>query len=443
MYHEQSKKLFLKAQDLMPGGVNSPVRAFTHFGTQPPIMKQAKGAVLTDVDDNSYIDFCMSWGSLMLGHSHPKVVEEVTKQLANGTSFGTATKQEIEFAEMLISLHPCLEMLRMVSSGTEATMSALRLARGYTKRNKIVKFNGHYHGHSDGLLVKAGSGVLTSCVMASSSGVPEAVADQTICLPFLDHDLLRQVLYKQDVAAVIFEPVNANIGVVVPSQKDMDFLREITLETGTLLIMDEVVTGFRLGLGGAAKKFNIDPDLTCLGKIIGGGFPVALYGGKKKFMNLIAPMGGVYQAGTLSGNPVAIAAGRVTLNEISQTGFYDSLEEAMKPFDTIQEHIEKNALSASLQRCGSMWTLFFGKSQVRAFEDLKDLRYDLFKEYFYFLLESGVYISPAQYEASFISGTHTKEQIAKCVDLTIEFLEKPEITTSLRASTKEDLSLAK
>ena len=443
MKSENSRQVFLKAQELMPGGVNSPVRSFSHFGTYPPIIKEASGVVLTDIDENTYLDFCMSWGALMLGHAHLSVVKAVTYQIGRGTSFGMATALEVEFAEMVIRLHPTIEMMRMVSSGTEATMTALRLARGFTKRNKIVKFNGHYHGHSDGLLVRAGSGVLTSCAMASSSGVSQAVADNTISLPFGDLEILEKTLRTQEIAAVILEPVNANIGVVVPTQEVMSFIREITEETGTLLIMDEVVTGFRLGLGGAAKKFGIDPDLTCLGKIIGGGFPAAVYGGKREIMKMIAPLGGVYQAGTLSGNPVAIAAGMATLEEISRPGFYEELERKMKPFEKIEKYLQENELAACLQRCGSMWTLFFGKSKVNAYEDLSDLRYDLFKEYFFYLLERGVYISPAQYEASFISGVHTDEQIEQCVNVSLEFLKKPEITKALTLSTREDLVLTR
>lgn len=424
MIRAKSKEIYERACRVIPGGVNSPVRSFRHLKMHPLIVESGKGARIRDVDGNSYIDFCCSWGALILGHAPDKVVEGVCEQMHKGSSFGIATEIEEKIAAKIVSLIPSIEKIRFVSSGTEAGMTAMRLARGVTERPKIVKFTGHYHGHSDSLLIQAGSGVAKINPMATSKGVnPNTIAD-TICLPFNDFDAVR-ALFKngQDIAAVILEPVTGNMGVVLPEKGFLELLREETTRNGSLLIFDEVITGFRLGLQGAQGLFGIDPDLTCLGKVIGGGFPVAAVGGKAKYLDCLAPLGAVYQAGTLSGNPVAMRGGLETLAIIEKKGFYEELN---RRTNAMTEPL-KNALAKKngcLQQAGSMFNIFFGLKNVRCKEDLKQLDEEMFIRFFQYLFERGIYISPSSHEAWFMTSAHTDADVEISVKTMIEFIEK-------------------
>lgn len=419
----RSEEIYEKSCKTIPGGVNSPVRAFKGLNVDPLIVEKGRGAIIEDVDGHSYIDYCCGWGALIHGHNPPFIVEAAKKQLEKGLSFGIATRIESEMAELVVQHVPSIEMVRFVSSGTEATMSALRLARAATGKPAIVKFEGHYHGHSDGLLIKAGSGV-SKLPEASSQGVPSDFVKHTICLPFNDFAICRQVLReRKDIAAVILEPITANMGIATPEPGFLEMLREETMRAGILLIFDEVVTGFRHGLGGAQEMFSIDPDLTCLGKIIGGGFPAAAYGGKKRWMEMMAPLGNVYQAGTLSGFPVAMAAGKVAIKVLERPNFYSELEEkAIRLTAPIQEFIEKYHLPLSLKVVGSMITLFFGVQQVRNYQDLKALDPIAFREFFAFMLARGIYLPPSQVEAWFISSAHSYEQLDFTASTVVEFL---------------------
>lgn len=405
----KSAEAFSKVQQIIPGGVNSPVRALKSVGATPLFVKEAKGAYITDIDDNKIIDFCMSWGVFILGHSNERVNRAAIEAIGNGSSYGIPTLNETVLAEKVREAIPSMERLRFVNSGTEATMSAIRVARGFTGRDILVKFEGNYHGHADHLLVSAGSGV-ANISNASSAGVPEGFTKYTAVLPYNDIDALRNYFKTNGdkVAAVILEPVACNMGVVCPSLDFLKAAREVTEQHGSLLIFDEVITGFRLSRGGAQQLFGIKPDMTTVGKIVGGGFPAAAFGGRADIMKVLAPDGPVYQAGTLSGNPVAMAAGIETLTQLSHPDFYKKLDEKSDRFiSRLKEIIAGKDIQ--LNHCGSMFTLFFNKSEVRNFQDTKRSDQERFARYFNNMLQRGIYISPSQFEGNFISETHTPE----------------------------------
>ncbi len=405
----KSVEAFRRAQQVIPGGVNSPVRALKSVGATPLFVKEAKGAYITDIDDNKIIDFCMSWGVFILGHSNERVNRAAIEAIGNGSSYGIPTLNETVLAEKVREAIPSMERLRFVNSGTEATMSAIRVARGYTGRDILVKFEGNYHGHADHLLVSAGSGV-ANISNASSAGVPEGFTKYTAVLPYNDIDALRNYFKTNGdkVAAVILEPVACNMGVVCPSLDFLKAAREVTEQHGSLLIFDEVITGFRLSRGGAQQLFGIKPDMTTVGKIVGGGFPAAAFGGRADIMKILAPDGPVYQAGTLSGNPVAMAAGIETLTQLSHPDFYKKLDEKSDRFiSRLKEIIAGKDIQ--LNHCGSMFTLFFNKSEVRNFQDTKRSDQERFARYFNNMLQRGIYVSPSQFEGNFISETHTPE----------------------------------
>lgn len=416
---EVSSELFKKAKEIIPGGVNSPVRAGKSVGIIPPFIKKGKGCYIWDEDGNRYIDYVCSWGPLILGHAYPKVVEAIEDVVKNGTSFGAPTELEVKMAELIVEMVPSVEMVRMVNSGTEATMSAIRLARGYTNRDIIVKFDGCYHGHSDCLLVAAGSGIATFGIPASS-GVPKDVVKNTISIPFNDEEAVKEVFkrFGDKIAAVIVEPVPGNMGVVIPKDGFLKLLRDITTEHGALLIFDEVITGFRLSQGGAQQLFGILPDLTCLGKIIGGGLPVGAYGGKKEIMECIAPEGKIYQAGTLSGNPIAVASGIATLTVLKENkDIYTELDKKSKRlFDGIRKEAEKKGIPVQVNRIGSMGSVFFNEEEVCDFSSALRSDSERFKKFHNRLLENGIYIAPSPFEAIFVSYAHTDEAI----DYTLE-----------------------
>ncbi|MBQ4460731.1 MAG: glutamate-1-semialdehyde 2,1-aminomutase [Bacteroidaceae bacterium] len=405
----KSAEAFSKAQQIIPGGVNSPVRALKSVGATPLFVKEAKGAYITDIDDNKIIDFCMSWGVFILGHSNERVNRAAIEAIGNGSSYGIPTLNETVLAEKVREAIPSMERLRFVNSGTEATMSAIRVARGYTGCDILVKFEGNYHGHADHLLVSAGSGV-ANISNASSAGVPEGFTKYTAVLPYNDIDALRNYFKTNGdkVAAVILEPVACNMGVVCPSLDFLKAAREVTEQHGSLLIFDEVITGFRLSRGGAQQLFGIKPDMTTVGKIVGGGFPAAAFGGRADIMKVLAPDGPVYQAGTLSGNPVAMAAGIETLTQLSHPDFYKKLDEKSDRFiSRLKEIIAGKDIQ--LNHCGSMFTLFFNSSEVRNFQDTKRSDQERFARYFNNMLQRGIYVSPSQFEGNFISETHTPE----------------------------------
>lgn len=405
----KSAEAFRRAQQVIPGGVNSPVRALKSVDATPLFVKEAKGAYITDIDDNKIIDFCMSWGVFILGHSNERVNRAAIEAIGNGSSYGIPTLNETVLAEKVREAIPSMERLRFVNSGTEATMSAIRVARGYTGRDILVKFEGNYHGHADHLLVSAGSGV-ANISNASSAGVPEGFTKYTAVLPYNDIDALRNYFKTNGdkVAAVILEPVACNMGVVCPSLDFLKAAREVTEQYGSLLIFDEVITGFRLSRGGAQQLFGIKPDMTTVGKIVGGGFPAAAFGGRADIMKILAPDGPVYQAGTLSGNPVAMAAGIETLTQLSRPDFYKKLDEKSDRFiSRLKEIIAGKDIQ--LNHCGSMFTLFFNSSEVRNFQDTKRSDQERFARYFNNMLQRGIYVSPSQFEGNFISETHTPE----------------------------------
>ncbi|WP_078060418.1 glutamate-1-semialdehyde 2,1-aminomutase [Desulfotomaculum copahuensis] len=415
---KKSEELFAAARKYMPGGVNSPVRAFQAVGGQPVFIARGEGAWLYDVDGNRYIDYVGSWGPLILGHRHPEVIAALRDCLETGTSFGAPTALETELAREIVSAIPSVEMVRLVNSGTEATMSALRLARGYTGRNRIVKFEGCYHGHADFLLIKAGSGALTLGV-PTSPGVPADTAANTINAPYNDPDTLEQIFaaHGQDIAAVIVEPVAGNMGVVPPQEGFLSFLREITRRYGALLIFDEVMTGFRVAYGGAQERFGINPDLTCLGKIIGGGLPVGAYGGKREIMERVAPAGPVYQAGTLSGNPLAVTAGLATLRILQHPGTYAELErKSARLADGLARAAADAGVPVTLNRVGAMLCLFFTDHPVTDYESACRSNTARFAAFFRTMLSGGVYLAPSQFEAVFISLAHSGEQIDRTVE---------------------------
>jgi glutamate-1-semialdehyde 2,1-aminomutase len=419
---EKSKVLFEKARTLIPGGVNSPVRAGKAVGVDPPFIARAEGCYVWDVDGNQYIDHVCSWGPMILGHGHPEVIEALEKRISKGTSYGAPTELEVEMAEIITRMVPSIEMVRMVNSGTEATMSAIRLARGYTGREKIIKFEGCYHGHADSLLVSAGSGVATLGI-PDCPGVPVDLAEHTISLPFNDLNAVSRAFetFKGKIAAVIVEPIPGNMGVVTPQKEFLPGLREMASRNGALLIFDEVISGFRVAPGGAQEIFGISPDLTCLGKIIGGGLPVGAYGGKGEIMCRMAPEGDVYQAGTLSGNPLAMAAGLATLRVLQDSDIYKELE---KKGDMLFSGLESEAKSAGLDvkvnRVGSMGSLFFTKGPVTNFAEVKACDVERFKRYYITMLDQGIYLAPSAFETCFISSTHHEKDIQKTIECASE-----------------------
>lgn len=414
----QSISAYEEAKRVIPGGVNSPVRAFTSVDMPPVFVASGKGSRILDIDGNGYIDYIGSWGPLILGHAHPEVSKAVANAIICGTSFGLPTEIETKMANLVCQIVPSMEMVRMVSSGTEATMSALRLARGYTKRQKIVKFQGGYHGHADSLLIKSGSAIAT-LGLPDSPGVSEHVAADTLTVPYNNVELVQQVFkqFGEEIAAIIVEPVAGNMGVVPPQPGFLQLLRELTTQYGSLLIFDEVMTGFRVAYKGAQHLYGIDPDLTCLGKIIGGGFPVGAYGGKKEIMQMIAPAGPVYQAGTLSGNPVAMNAGYKTLQMLAQPGVYEELErKSARLAAGFRLNADMTGVPLTINRVGSMLCPFFTKREVIDFETAQLADNDWFKRYYKFMLEKGILLPPTPYEAMFVSLAHSDEDI----ELTIE-----------------------
>ena len=423
----RSEMLFKEAARFIPGGVNSPVRAFGSVGETPRFIASAKGAYMTDVDGNTYLDFVGSWGPMILGHSHPAVLDAVLEACREGLSFGAATEREVEMAELICSLVPSIEMVRMVNSGTEAVMSAIRAARGFTGRSKIVKFAGCYHGHSDSMLVKAGSGVMTAGI-PDSAGVPEGCTRDTLTAVYNDLQSVEDIFGAcgAEIAAVIVEPVAANMGVVLPEEGFLTGLRRICDENGALLIFDEVITGFRLSLSGAQGYFGVHPDLTTFGKIIGGGMPVGAYGGRKDVMELIAPSGPVYQAGTLSGNPVAMAAGLAQLRLLRDTpDFYEELNRKGDVFfGNIKEAVREAGKPWQVNHIGSLGCIFFTDNPVENYAQAKTADTKAFAEYFSWMLEHGIYVAPSQFEAMFLSSAMTEEELAGVLETLKEYLNK-------------------
>jgi glutamate-1-semialdehyde 2,1-aminomutase len=414
-----SHDLFQAAQQHIPGGVNSPVRAFRGVGGDPVFFKQGNGAYIVDEDDNRYVDYVGSWGPMIVGHSHPEVLAAVKEAINHGLGFGAPTRIETVMADKVCELVPSVEMVRMVSSGTEATMSAIRLARGFTGRDKIVKFEGCYHGHSDSLLVKAGSGALTLGV-PTSPGVPAALAEHTITLTYNDIDSVKEAFSHvgEQIACIIVEPVAGNMNCIPPAPGFLEGLREICDEYGTVLIFDEVMTGFRVALGGAQQRYDITPDLTTLGKVIGGGLPVGAFGGKREIMEQIAPLGPVYQAGTLSGNPVSMAAGLKTLELISAPRFHETLNKVAERLCTgMKERASAAGIPLTTNQVGGMFGFFFTEAeQVKDFYDVTQCNIDRFKLFFHGMLEQGVYLAPSAYEAGFVSSAHGEAEINATLD---------------------------
>lgn len=426
----RSIELFKKAQCVIPGGVNSPVRAFKSVGGQPIFIKRGSGCRIYDEDDNAYIDYVCSWGPLILGHAHPVIVDTIKKAAENGMTFGASTQLEIELAEMIVEAVPSIEMVRLVSSGTEALMSAIRVARGYTGRAKAIKFEGCYHGHSDGLLAKAGSGVATFG-LPDSAGVPAGVTSDTIVLPYNDIDAVSNALNTigNDVACIVLEPVAGNMGVVPPRPGYLMHLRELCDKYGIVLLFDEVITGFRVAYGGAQELYGVTPDMTTLGKIIGGGLPVGAYGGRREIMKCVAPVGPVYQAGTLSGNPLAVSAGIATLKLLREQGLYQELD---RKANLLKNGITQAAASAGVKiqsnAVGSMMTTFFTSESVFDYTSAKKSDTSLYARFFNAMLENGVYLAPSQFEAAFVSTAHNDADI----ELTIKAAEKAFRSLNLR-----------
>ena len=405
--------MFDRAQSLIPGGVNSPVRACRSVGTNPLFIDHAEGCWLVDADGNRYIDYVGSWGPMILGHRHPAVIDAMSSVLEHGVSYGAPTELEIELAELIVEMIPSVDMVRMVNSGTEATMSAIRLARGFTARDQIIKFDGCYHGHADALLVEAGSGVATLKI-PGSPGVPSAFVEHTLSLPYNDSETVSKVMAEQgdQIACIIVEPVAGNMGLVPPAGDFLKILRDTTQRHGSVLIFDEVMTGFRVALGGAQERYGITPDLTTFGKVIGGGLPVGAYGGRREIMQQIAPVGPVYQAGTLSGNPLAMAAGIATLKELKTPGFYDTLEtRAQQLVAGLKFIADKSKIPISCTHVGAMLGLFFTDGAVACFDDAKKSDLDRFAAYYKGMLENGVYLAPSQFEAFFLSAAHDEAVI--------------------------------
>ena len=410
-----NQKLFQLSQKYIPGGVNSPVRAFKSVGGTPIFFKRGMGAYVWDADDKSYIDYVGSWGPLILGHAHPKVTEMVKDKIESGLTFGAPTEVELEIAELLCKLLPSIEQVRLVSSGTEATMSAIRLARGYTGRNRIIKFEGCYHGHDDALLVKAGSGALTlGC--PSSAGVSTEVANGTIVLNYNDLAELEQIFSKagKEIAAVIVEPIAGNMNLIAPNPEFLPALRKLCTKHGSVLIFDEVMTGFRVGLGCAQGLYNVKPDLTTLGKVIGGGMPMAAFGGKREIMQCLAPVGPVYQAGTLSGNPIAVSAGLATLQIVQTSGFYEKLASRTQQLVSgLIDTAKKHGITFCAQSLGGMFGLYFRDSVPSSYTEVMECDRDAFNRFFHAMLQEGIYFAPSAFEAGFVSAAHSEEEISK------------------------------
>ncbi len=421
-----SSKLFALAKKIIPGGVNSPVRACRSVGCDPVFIARAAGSTLWDADGNAYVDFVCSWGPMILGHTHPDIIAAIGRAAALGTSFGAPTPSEVDLAAMVVEALPAIEKVRFVNSGTEATMSAVRLARGYTGKRGVVKFDGCYHGHADSFLVKAGSGVLTLGI-PGSPGVPEDIVKHTVSIPYNDMPTLEKTLRDghQDIACVIVEPVAGNMGCVVAKPGFLEKLRALTSELGIVLIFDEVITGFRLGYGGAQGYYSISPDLTCLGKIIGGGLPVGAYGGKAEIMNCIAPDGPVYQAGTLSGNPLAMAAGIATLKLLQKPGFYEELNGKAAGFaERLAEVAGRTGMPVQLNRVGSMMTVFFTADPVVDFTSAMQADPERYARYYRLMLAGGIYLAPSQFEVAFISAAQSEEDLEKALKMTESSFKK-------------------
>ena len=430
MNTDNSKKIYKKAKESIPGGVNSPVRAFQSVDKEYPIfIKSGNGSKLYDEDGNEYVDMIGSWGPMILGHNYPQVLEVVKREFENGTSFGLPTKKEVELAELVKSCFPSIEKLRLTTSGTEAAMASVRLARAFTGKNKIIKFEGCYHGHSDSLLVKAGSGLLTF-EHQDSNGITEGVVKDTITLPFGDFEKLKETLENnKDIACVIIEPIPANMGLIETEKEYLEKVREITQKENIVLIFDEVISGFRVSLGGAQKIFGITPDLTILGKIIGGGYPVGGFGGKKEIMDLISPVGNVYHAGTLSGNPISVAAGIETISILKENPeIYENINKKTENLvNKINELIKKYDISATVNYFGSLFTIFFAKEKVKTLEDAMNTNSEFYSIYFNTMLENGVIVPPSKYEAHFVSYIHNDEDMEKIlagVEKTFEKIAK-------------------
>ena len=426
MNHTKSAALFEEAIKYIPGGVNSPVRAFKSVGIDPIFIEKAHGSKITDVDGNEYIDYICSWGPLMLGHSPKEIVEGIEEVVAKGTSYGVPTAIEVEMAKLIVEAYPAIDQVRMVNSGTEATMSALRVARGYTKRNKILKFEGCYHGHSDALLVKSGSGTITYGV-PTSPGVPEDVVKDTLVTRYNDIEATKAMFeeHGNEIAAVILETVAGNMGVVPGKKEFIQFLRDITKEYGTVLIFDEVITGFRLAYNSSVGYYGIEPDMACFGKIIGAGLPVGAYGGKKEIMDMVSPVGPVYQAGTLSGNPLAMYMGKKNLEILrDRPEVYSELErKAIKLEEGLRSNVEKLGLNYTVNRAGSLVCLFFAEGPINNYDDVTKCNVPMFNKYFEELLNRGILLAPTQFEAMFLSNAHTDEIIDETIKASYEALK--------------------
>lgn len=416
---EKSAAAFEKAKKFMPGGVNSPVRSYSSVDCTPPFISHASGSKIFDIDGNEYIDYVGSWGPMILGHAHSKVVSALKKAVERGTSFGAPTELETKLAELVQEIYPSMEIMRMVNSGTEATMSAVRVARGFTGRNKIIKFIGCYHGHSDSLLVGSGSGAATFGAV-SSPGITQAISQDTIVLPYNDLPAVEKMfsVCGEEIAAVIVEPVAGNMGLVTPKKNFLPGLRKVTEEYGALLIFDEVMCGFRVALGGAQEKYKIKPDLTCLGKVIGGGLPCAAYGGREDIMRNVSPDGKIYQAGTLSGNPLAMTAGIETLKILLEDNLLTEklIKKTTELVDGLKIKAELANVNVQVQQAGSMFSIFFNSKRVKNFDDAKNSDQEKFKKWFIKMLERGIYLPPSQFETLFVSTAHTDEDILKTLD---------------------------
>ena len=425
MQQTKSQQLFAQAQQFIPGGVNSPVRSFRAVAGTPPFIDRGQGCRVWDVDGNEYIDYLGSWGPLVLGHAHPAVVEALTKAVQGGTSFGAPVEMEVELARLICQALPSVDRVRLVSSGTEACMSAIRLARAYTGRSKVIKFSGCYHGHADGLLVKAGSGAMTHGI-PTSAGVPEAYAAETLVADYNDIASVESFFqaWPDAIAGVIVEPVAGNMGVVPPAEGFLADLRRVTADHGAMLIFDEVITGFRIAYGGAQTRYGVTPDITCLGKIIGGGLPVGAYGGRREIMEMVAPLGPMYQAGTLSGNPLAVTAGLTTLTQLQEPGAYERLESlAGRLADGLAQAFAQAEVPATLNRVGSMLTGFFTAGPVDSLAQVEQADTEAYGRYFHAMLERGVYLAPSQFEAGFVSLAHTEADIDRTVEIAAAALE--------------------